>query len=372
MTFDLASATGERTPHGLELRLRNQGLSRYVGALFLAGWLCAWAIGESIVLGLLVVGAWSLLTGRPPGPDREPLELGPALAVGAFLLVWLAFWTLGGVAAIAELLRLLWGEDRLVAGSGGLTRVAARWPFRSTRVIPRDRLRRIHLGRAGVLVAETDRATIELSGLGTLEERQRAAEILRAELGTPAVSVLESADPPEGWEAIVTPEGERALVPDLALRRKQARVAAIVAGVTGTVAVILIGQAARDPGLAALAGVAMALAGLIGWGAVWLARGRMEWRIGGGRITLRRRFDARVRETFEGGRLELTARSDSDNDDWYTLDVIALPGAPGRARRRLLRTMNDAETPRRLGVWLARNADIVFDDRTGAPRARAS
>src|SRR5262245_49677542 len=103
---------GERTNEGWELQLTSQGVGRYLSAAFLAFWLCIWAVGESVVLWIVVVGAIALLTGRPPEPGREPLELGPAVMAGAFFVVWLTMWTVGGIAAFLEEMRLLWGRDR--------------------------------------------------------------------------------------------------------------------------------------------------------------------------------------------------------------------------------------------------------------------
>src|SRR5262245_1771644 len=86
---------GTRTGDGLEFLLRPRGAGRYPGAAFLIVWLCGWALGEAFVLWILVKGAIALVTGAPPDPGRDPLVLGPALAVAAFLFVWLFFWTIG-------------------------------------------------------------------------------------------------------------------------------------------------------------------------------------------------------------------------------------------------------------------------------------
>src|SRR5690349_10476274 len=100
---------GERTNEGWQLELRTMGPPRYDGAACLAVWLCGWAAGEAFALGMLGRGAIAVRTATPPDPGRQPLEIGAALAMGAFLLVWLSLWTLGGIAAGSELLRLLWG-----------------------------------------------------------------------------------------------------------------------------------------------------------------------------------------------------------------------------------------------------------------------
>src|SRR5262245_49420144 len=140
---------GERTTEGWEIRLAPKGFGRFVPAAFLGVWLCFWAIGESFVFWFLFKGARALLTGTPPDPGRAPIEPGPALLMGAFLLVWLTLWTVGGLAAIGEFLRLLWSEDRLIAHAAGLTIVRSRGPFRWRREVARERIRDVRLLHRG-------------------------------------------------------------------------------------------------------------------------------------------------------------------------------------------------------------------------------
>ena len=219
---------GERTIEGWQLRLRPRGFGRYVSGAFLAFWLCGWAAGEAFALWMLVTGAVSLLTGKPPGPGHAPLEAGPALMIGVFLLFWLAMWTFGGIAAFSELFRLLWGEDRLMVSSGRLVTTHVRGPFRRVRVYERSAIQRISLvGREERMVLDTDGRRVGLSRLGSPAERREAAVAIRAELGiseTPSTGTAM----PNGWDVFVTPEGERALVSSLATRRAQARFAGIL------------------------------------------------------------------------------------------------------------------------------------------------
>src|SRR5512146_450229 len=100
-----------RTPEGLEVRLSSAGFGRFIGAAFLGFWLLFWVAGEGIALWMLAKGAWALITGEPPEPGRDPLDAQGALPIGLFLLIWLSFWTLGGVFAGREFLRLLFGRD---------------------------------------------------------------------------------------------------------------------------------------------------------------------------------------------------------------------------------------------------------------------
>lgn len=365
---------GEHTAEGWEARLVPRGAGRYFSAAFLGVWLCGWAAGEAFALAMLAMGARSLVTGEPLKSGGEPLALGAALVVGAFLLVWLTLWTIGGIAAFTELLRLVASEDRVVAGQGRL-RVTHRYgPFRSRREIRREELRWIDAApRTGTLVAETTRATIEISKLGTRQERAELAMALRARLG-----LAEARDPeheaavlPEGWQETVTPDGGCVLAPDPAARRTQARVVGAIALLAAGGALAAVLQAVEDLSFLPLAAMACAAAAGLGWAALWLARGRMEWRLGNGSLTLRRRFGSGARDLFEARSLELTVSSDSDGDEWFSLDALRStePEAgrswkrrPAGARRRIARSLNDVVPPRRLGAWLARRTGIAFRD----------
>lgn len=373
---------GERTQEGWQLRLRTQGGGRWFGAAFLAFWLCGWAMGETFALWLLVKGAIALLTGTPPEPGRAPLEFGPALLMGLFLLVWLTLWTVGGIAAASELLRLLWGEDRVEVASGRLTVRWFRGPVRTGRTFERHAIRRVLLtGRDDRLAIETERGRVELSGLGTRAERIEAASALRAEL-----RVSEVAGPaalPREWEEIVTPEGQRALVANLATRRRQAQVAGGFSLALASLAFVLGREALRRWDLWIPTGILLAFALGAAAGARWLAVVRWEWHLGSGRLTLRKRAGANLTEVFVAERLALEVTSDSDGDPWYELS--ALSNAPPRApapvawrttsrpknSRSIARVMNDATSVRELAAWLARATDLPLDDRT-TPEARAA
>ena len=375
---------GEHTAEGWEARLRPHGAGRYFSAGFLAFWLCGWAVGEGFALWFLVAGVRALLTGEPL-PGAAPTSVAGLLAVAGFLLIWLTLWTVGGIAALGELLRCLWSEDRVAVGPTGLR--VTRWigPFRSRREFPRDRLRRVSLApRTAALALETDAATVELTRLGTRAEREELAAALRARLGLDAAgdAARTAEGLPAGWSEVVTPEGECVLVADSAARRRQARVTAGAAMILGAAALWLVSRAVADLALAPLAAMAVAAAAGAAWGALWLWRGRMEWLLGSGRVVLRRRFGPAVREVFTAHALELAISSDSDGDDWYALEALAAvepepepswrrPRASGKTRRRVAQVLRDPVAPRRLGAWLARRCDLPLRDRASA-EARAA
>ncbi|HKQ57382.1 MAG TPA: hypothetical protein VJY35_05905 [Candidatus Eisenbacteria bacterium] len=371
-------------PASDEIRLAPRGAGRWFGAAFLLFWLCGWAMGEAFALTMLVKGAIALLTGTPITSGGSPVTLAAVLAFGAFLLFWLAIWTVGGIAAFHQVLLLLWSSDRLAVRGGALEVVHARGPFRRRREVQRHLIRRLALvPKHDRLVVETDRGMAELSTLGTRDDREQAMVSLRGALGLSDAPAHDDVKLPEGWEEIITPEGERALVASLATRRKQAWVAGVVVMVLAALTMSAAQAAMSDWPM--LIPVVMLFAATIaaGWGAAWLARGRHEWRIGSGRIVQRRRYGATVRDVFEARRLELTTSSDSDGDDWVHLEALgeapasAAGAAPDRSpvaalqalaaqknRRRIAQAMNDASVPRQLALWLSRAADLPLEDRT--------
>jgi hypothetical protein len=374
---------GERVPEGWQTRLKPSGVGRYLSAAFLIFWLCGWAVGEGFALWFLGKGILALMNGTPFDEGRALLGLGPALAIGGFLLLWLSLWTVGGIAAMGEVLRLLWSEDRLIANGGGVTVVRSRGPFRSRRELPRDVLRRILLvPRNDALVAETARERVELTRLGSHADREEIAAALRSELGiTEAAPNSETAALPKGWAEIITPEGERAVAVDAATQRVRARVAGVLALIMGAVALALFGQALRQ--IIVLPVAIFASLGAVGLAcaAVWLARGRMEWKIGSGSLSLRRRFGSSATLLFDARRLELVISRDSDGDEWFALeacrDAVAEAGpdhwmrGASKNRRRVTAALNEPTVPRLLGIWLSKTAGVPFEDRT-SPEAQAA
>jgi hypothetical protein len=358
------------------ITLEPRGAGRFFTAGFLLFWLCGWAIGEGFALWILGNGAAALMTGTP--------LKGPALAMGAFLLLWLSFWTLGGIAAVAAFLQMVWAEDRLTTEGGGLVLQRQRGPFLRRREFPRDTVRRILISpRNGALALETGQATVELSPLGTPEERAAAASALRSELGIPDVALVRLDDAlPKGWEEVITPEGARAVAPDRGTRRTQARVAAALTVGAGALAAALIRESLDKVQLLPFAILFSLGTVALAAGCIWLARGRMEWRIGSGSLTLRRRFGSGVKDVFEARRFELTTTpGSSDSHEYTTLEAVstveasepftipALSRIRAKNRRQVVSVTGDPMIPRRLGAYLARAGNVPFVDRT-TPEAR--
>jgi hypothetical protein len=369
----------EHTTHGMQVSLKPRGPGRFFAAGFLAFWLCGWAVGEVLVLTALVLLVVSWVTVGPVGPFEETPEPVPTLVGAGFMLVWLIGWTFGGIMAIRQLLSQVWAEDLITAASGGLIVERRRGPFRSKLEVSSHLLRRIHvLTGHGKLTAETDSGSVEISGLGTVDERKRAATTLGNYLGLDYEPEADesSADLPKGWKEVISPEGQVVLVEDPEQRRKLARILAglTAAGLVGSS--MLVYRTLEN--LNALPLAAMICAATLGLaaGTNWLFRGRMEWRVGSAGLTLHRRYGRRVREAFQARALELTVSSDSDNDRWYVLDALAseTPGAMNapeskKGRRRVYRAIHDPTEPRQLARWLSNRTGLPFTDRT-TPEAR--
>ncbi|MCW5548664.1 MAG: hypothetical protein KIT44_06840 [Opitutaceae bacterium] len=358
----------EPTLAGLEARLTPHGAGRWGGVAFLSVWLCFWTVGEVLVGWLLLVGGWSLLTGAPPGPGREPLALGPSLFAGVFMLAWLLFWTFGGLMAWHEWFRLVWSGDRLLARSDGLEVVNRIGPFTRRRWLPRDTLRGFFRIEAHHLVqAETAGGVIELTRNGTPAEQTRLIAALTAELRLPDPALLPPLLP-DDWREVRSPEGDAVLVKNPAPRRTAARVMWLIALPLTWAALTLLREAWLNPNLGAAAAILAAVAGFALWGAVRLTWARDEWRLEQNRLIRQKRFGQRRRETFAGAALRLTETTDSDGDPWFKLELRD----SGDRVQSLHEIAHDPTIPRQLGRWLAARTGLPFEDRcTAGERARA-
>lgn len=374
---------------GRELVFRPRGAGRFVQVAFLSIWLVAWAIGEAFALFLLGHGIWALWTGSPAMGHDEPLGWGVAVAVGSFLVVWLSLWTLGGVMAMEEWLRLVWAKHRIRVLPDRLELTRQLGPWTTTRRLARGDIRRIYVTPyRAVLTAETTNGIAELTDLGRPEELQAAEHHLRTALQLreeemPAMLSV----PPAGWQEIVIPRDQRALVQDLKTRRTQGLLLSGVAAVVSLVAWLVLREALRDPDLLAVAAMLCVAAAWLVWKAIGLHKGRKEWRLEAGKLFLQRRFGNRVTKVLgEAAALELTERTDTDSDRWYQLEAVGRQFPANRRRGRsagklerarqarftLTQTLNDPTQPRHLGLWLSQRTGISFTDRVPDAQDRAA
>jgi hypothetical protein len=305
---------------------------RFAGVAFLAVWLTGWAVGEVVALATLTRGLTSFIAGTAPSMPGLPL-----IVAGAFLVLWSVVWTLGGVAAIRQLLRTLWADDRLVLRGDWLICTRRIGPFCNTRRFDAREIRSVHVRQPGsgtaAMVAQLASKTVVLTDCGDLLQWIEAAERMRQALHLPDPSIPDPAgdaadrlavELPQGWQCLNDPLGDRRLVPDLRIRRRQTWVmGAITAPIVG--GALMVSRASlADPVLWALATLVWLLAAFCLWGTLWLGWGRIEWRISLRRLVRLRRFGGRVSDLCEARALELLETSDSDNDHWYDLRAIEL------------------------------------------------
>ncbi len=344
----------EHTPEGLTLTVRPSGVSRFGGAAFLAVWLCFWAAGETVVLGVLGAGAWSLLQGKLAAP---------AIPVGVFLLVWVTFWTFGGVMALHELLRLLSSEDVLRVGPDTIVIRRRRGPFWFTQTVPRGEVRGVTMStRHRMLRIQTTRQSIDFAQALSPADEREALHALRQEFAPPSDG---PAALPAGWEETLTPEGERVLVRDTRARKKQVLVLGSVAAFAWILALVLAGTATAGRATTGPAIVLSGIAALFACGAYWLDVGRQEFRLGGERIVVQRRWRGKAKELFVADRLELTLSTDSDGDVWYKLEGVSSGPVDPRlrrpkTRRTLSSALNDPFEPAALGKWLSARSGTPY------------
>lgn len=366
-----------QTPEGFEATLRPAGLQRWTGATFLTVWLTFWAFGEVFVVCILAGGAWALFTGRPPRLGQSPLELGPALAVGLFLLCWLAFWTLGGFAAGQEWLRLLFGRDRLATKQDGIEITHGYGVFAKREFYPWEKVLRFYRPPSGlVLKVETPAGARELTQMGTARDLAELESALNAALLRPAPSP-EAGLLPDDWRELTTLEGAQVVTANPATRRKQAWFVAIVFFLFASTAFALFDGLRTRPNLAPLLVIVLLPTIALGWVATTLFRARNEWKIGRGSLVLQRRNGLMVTPKFSAVGLKLVESHDSDNDTWYRLVGVAA-GAPtdlasqrkGKFERLIYRCSSDPVDARKFGAWLAQRSSLPFDDRT-TPQASA-
>src|SRR5215471_9190155 len=136
--------TPEPSDSGTQVTLRASGVLRFLPAAFLSAWLCGWVVGEWFALRLLAtvlrkgLGTDVLASWFPDVGGRLPS--GPGLPVFAgFILLWLALWTFGGMAALQQVFALLFGCERVRWGGDAVEiERSALWFVTVTRLPARD------------------------------------------------------------------------------------------------------------------------------------------------------------------------------------------------------------------------------------------
>ncbi len=326
-------------PDGEEIVLRATGWVRLLPAAFLLFWLCGWAVGELLVLLILlgpladplVATLREVMPGSWPRPPR--FAGSTPWPVLAFLAVWLVFWTWGGLTAIGQLLRLLAGSDRFITRPGGFSLRPGAGPFGRTRDFPASEVSAVHADvRRSRLVAVVGGSERVLCSGTPLPVAEWLAARLRAALGLPETKSADtgesdseaSAEPsvPADWMARPLPEGGVLLSAPPARSRRTAgcALAVALALTTGFVAVLLAAGVRREePGAAIFFGlVILAIDLLCGW----FAFARESWLLRDGLVARVRRLGPwEHRREVRRGALAVTVTTDSDDDDWFRLEA---------------------------------------------------
>jgi hypothetical protein len=332
-------------PGGEEIVLRPTGLLRFLFAAFLAFWLAGWAIGEVVVLVLLLgpAAAPFVEAVREVLPFRVdfvpfPSEALP-LPVLAFLALWLAFWTWGGMAAAWQLLRLVAGADRYGIRPGEFTCRRCAGPFGRTRVFRTGSVEAVcYRKRKSRLLAAVAGGEILLSAgvppeVGVwLAGRLRAAVGLEDSARAPAESGEagsrggDAPPVPAEWQATPRPEGGVVLDAPPGKSRRTAGCALTVAiAVTGGAVALLVAAAAKKgevDGIVGVAAAAVVLAIVVDALCLWIALARDSWVLAKGRIERERRFGPwSRRRAVRDGTLVVTLATDDDGDDVFELEA---------------------------------------------------
>ena len=401
---------------------RPGGLVRFFGTGVITAWLGAWVVGEAYAAGILLASlgvpggaAWlnllGLLAGRiaPALAERLAWRDFPTPANAdtfalAFITTWIAVWTVAGLVAAWQLLRLHASEDRVEWDDSGVTVHRRVGPFRARKTWRAERIEHVSLGRSDrTLTLHTTRGARVLTEWGSKAERAAVCEEVRAAFGLaaaegtrrrmgkraeakprdrrkPALKLIRGAGaragagPPAGWVALPAEDGATRLVRDPAARRARVLGAWTATAALAAAAVTAYGSGAMDVGWAPE--VALAALAIL---AIVLAAGRSAWlTFADTEIVVRPRAievcpGLRASRVLDPVRFSVEHSTDSDGDDWFELHARA-----GFEHVVLERRMNESEPVLALAHWLARQSAAPLDlgrgvaDLGDEPMARAA
>ncbi len=169
---------------------RPGGIARFFKTGFIGLWLCGWLVGEILAVGIVLASL-----GVSVAPDlMRPLHVpelqepqGASWFALAFMLFWLTLWTLGGLTAMYEMMRLLASEDRIAWDGEGVEIFRRIGPFRRRRRWRAEKIEHVSLSRPDrALLLHTRRATHALTRWGSKAERAAVCDDLRRALGIAA------------------------------------------------------------------------------------------------------------------------------------------------------------------------------------------
>jgi hypothetical protein len=341
-------------PHLDVKSFRPAGFGRYVVAAFLAVWLAGWLVGEVFALGALVAIVASLIGAFPESlpssiVGADIVKTSGVTFVILFLLVWLTFWTFGGVAALTHAMRSIAGEDLIALTPSGFEVVRRAGPFRRRLRFDREGIRRIRTrAHDGALMIDAASGTRVLTSYGSRAERGELAAWLNGHLHLPAAGAADAPGMiPRTWE--VRTEADVTYIRKS--RRRDRVIRAIIASIlTGAIAI------AWRASLDAATGFnlpAFVLTLLVAAGALLTTWSRREWIVRRGEATLRWSVAVWTWErTFQHAHLYVTHSVDGDSDSHYELVIT-----DARGSRTVHSQANDSGEVVDVAHWLA--------DRTG-------
>lgn len=348
---------------------------RFFATAILVPWLGLWGVGEALAVSILLASldlqggaamlGWFGELARSASPElvaryawREvpgSSSAGP-LAL-SFIASWLAIWTLAGIAALHQMVRLHASEDRIEWDGAGIEVHHRTGLFRARRSWRTDQIEHLSLSRSDrALLLHTARATHVLTPWGSKRQRAAVRDEIQGALRTRARALAKPAgpEPPPGWMASPAAAGGTRLV-----RARRGAVAWLAIGTLAVAAGIARVSGALDlkwlpyadgvliAAVAALAAVAFAAS-------AWQAFGGTEIVVRKGEIEIRRGpLAGGSSETLKPFRLSVGHSVDDDGDDWFELQVRS-----GDRHRAIDRQMNDSERVLLLTRWIA--------DRSGA------
>jgi hypothetical protein len=341
---------------GSTTSLRPTGAGRYFGAAFMAFWLIGWAVGEVVAIAVLAAILASLVGMLPSGIASwaDIAKSGGAGMAIVFLLVWLTFWTIGGIGAFTHLLRSIAGEDLIELTGSGVEVVHRAGPFRKRHVFDRSGIRRVRIrphDKAVMIDSETGSRV--LTSLGSRDDRETLAASLIGYLGlTDKPAAAAAARPPATWDVVTDGDVTR-------LRKTQPRARTIRSGIAwllaGATAYAWYVSVHAEAPFGSIPGLVFSL--LFAIGAALSSGYRREWIVRPGELTFRRSLASWTAErTFRSARLDVKRETDSDNDTRYTLVVID-SDRPTPVHSQL----HDSAEVVDLGHWLASRTGFPFD-----------
>ena len=154
------------------------------------------------------------------------------------------------------------------------------------------------------LCVDTVRSTIELTRVGTWQERVALAQKLNAQFDI--APEHREGQLPTGWCEVSSPERENILVRRIPnARRKQAVFAWTICIILSSTTAYVLGSPTVSPNPTSLLIFLVTISGLAAWGALWLSMGRVEWLLEARHLAMQKRFGQNRTKKFDATALEL-------------------------------------------------------------------